>query len=292
MINPNNHSNDEIFKNDETLKSLEYEYQDHLNEDHIMQALLVLKSIAVTAKTSEQWNKFQMLIVSGLLNRMFWEKTDSQTKIWIKNICRVTGCLIGLWITNPKGQKKVKGLLDIFNKWMGEKPENKEKKLEKFSDRLSNIESIIALSKDSSLTDADRALLVEYLALSTNDWNEVLKSSVFSKWPALIEALLKDKPTSKGELEATKEFWVKVVKEIPKKKCTHDEVKFYVQKFTSWFGDKMLQDMIDWIQNKQIIWKISVSHEAEDALNAFNKFFSENLDNVLTILSEFRKGIS
>lgn len=137
----------------------------------------------------------------------------------------------------------------------------------KNTENESVIKDTTNLSKDSSS--------LEYPSLNP-------KSSVFSKWPSVIESLLKNKDESKV-------FWTEVTKEIPKEKCSYDKVNFYVQKFISWFGDKMLQDMIDWIQNKQIIWKIYVSHESEEALNAFNKFFSENLDDVLTVLDDSEK---
>lgn len=253
-------------------------------------ALPLLRLMAKKAKTKEEHRTFMIHITSNVLNGAFWEKEiDVDMKEWVFSDCKTLGCLIGLWIKDPQGQKKAQNLLKIFNKYSNKKDADKEvteqQKIEIFSVWLSDFEDIIVLSKDDSLSDEERKLLTEYIVLSTEGNSVRLKGSVFSKWPAVIESLLKDKDGSAD----SKAFWAEVIKEIPKKKCTHDEVKFYVQKFISWFGDKMLQDMVDWIQNKQIIWKISVSHESEEALNTFNKFFSENLDDVLAVLGDSEK---
>lgn len=158
-----------------------------------------------------------------------------------------------------------------------------KKKTKIVEDTNSEIFNVVNNTENESTIKDTTNLSKDSFSLENTSSNP--KSSVFSKWPSVIESLLKDKDGSAD----SKAFWAEVVKEIPKKKCTHDEVKFYVQKFISWFGDKMLQDMIDWIQNKQIIWKISVSHESEEALNAFNKFFSENIDDVLTVFDDSEK---
>jgi hypothetical protein len=66
-------------------------------------------------------------------------------------------------------------------------------------------------------------------------------------------------------------------------------VKFYVQKFIGRFGDEILQDMIHGIKNKKITSKISVSHDAEEALNAFNEFFKENIDDVVVAIGSSKE---
>jgi hypothetical protein len=252
----------------------------------INRALSLLIVMSKKAKTKEEHKTFMMHITSGVLNGVFWKDINADMKDWIFSICRTLGCLIGLWIKDLHGQKKAQNLLKIFNKYLNKKDENKEmteqQKIELFSAWLSDFEGIMTLSKDDSLlSNEERTLLMEYTVLATENTTK-LKSSVFSKSPSVIEALLKDKNESKI-------FWSEVVQEIPKGKCGYDKVNFYVQKFISWFGEKMMNEMMDWIKTEKIIWKIHITNEAEDAVNAFRKLFIENLDDVEKILDKSEK---
>jgi len=248
----------------------------------INRALSLLTIMYKKAKTKEEHKTFMMHITSGVLNGVFCKDINADMKDWIFSICRTLGCSIGLWTKDPQGQEKAQNLFKIFNKCTNKGDEKKEmseqQRIEVFSVRLSDLEGIIALSKNDSLSNEERKLLTEYLALSYEDFVS-LKGNVFSKWPSVIEALLKDKNESKA-------FWSEVVQEIPKGKCGYDKVNFYVQKFISWFGEKMMNEMMDWIKNEKIIWKIHITNEAEDAVNAFRKLFIENLDDVLTVLGD------
>lgn len=293
------HEISEVIKNDKTpiknhekeweetsFEKEEYDYKRHINKWTNMNAFSHLEGMAKNAKTKEEQKQFTLHITSGVLNGIFWENTDRDTKDQIMKICQTTGRLIGLWIDSAETQEKARNLFELFNKIADKENNKKERsekqKLENFSERLDDVNGISELSQDKNASNEDRKLLKEYLALGTHQMTKGIEANPFSKWPEIIEVLLKDKPT-----QETKAFWDEVVKKLPKGQITSKDVEFYVKKFESWFGEKMLTEMIDWIKNENMTSKISLPEKgkiAEDAINAFRKLFEENIDEVEKIL--------
>jgi hypothetical protein len=71
-----------------TFELSEYEYARNAKVNKPINALPYLKDMALKAQTPEQWQQFEMHIVSGIMSGWFLYCADAGTKSWIKNICR------------------------------------------------------------------------------------------------------------------------------------------------------------------------------------------------------------
>ena len=97
-----------------TFEFAEYEYTRHLKNNKAAASLPYFKYMAESANTPQQWEVFQMHVLSSMMSGWFMNCVDGQTQGWIKDICRTRGFLPGLWAKDVEQQTKVLQLLNVF----------------------------------------------------------------------------------------------------------------------------------------------------------------------------------